>query len=147
MAKIKSVELKSIPETINVGDNVNDITVLTTIEFHPLDIKLEMEYCLHIFVYDILGEVDAPMILPNWDESKVVSISLDRKDIFLGEETCILTAEQKETTITTPMALTLGKLDNGSSYHTRKLEVFATVAPAIGRASKWSAPFKTQIIH
>ena len=43
------------------------------------------------------------------------------------------------------MALHLGKLAYGTTYFTRKLEVFATVAPAVGRASKWSKPFKTKI--
>ena len=67
MAKILSVDLLKIPKFIHVGDDVNDLTVVTKIRFHPLDIKLEMEYCLHVFIYDIHGEVDAPLVIPNWD--------------------------------------------------------------------------------
>ena len=147
MAKILLVDLQSVPEVINVSDNANDITVETTIQFHTLDIAQGMEYCLHIFVYDINGEVDVPMVLPNWDESTVISLSLDRKDDFLGKSTVMLKAEQPKVTIKTPMALHLGKLEKGKTYFTRKLEVFATVAPVVGRASKWSKQFETQIAH
>lgn len=147
MAKILLVDLQSVPEVINVSDNANDLTVETTIQFHALDIEQKMEYCLHLFVYDIHGEVDPPLILPNWDESSIVSISSndDRKDDFLGQATVILKADKPEVTIKTPMALHLGKLNYGSTYFTRKLEVFATVAPVVGRASKWSKAFQTQI--
>ena len=80
MAKILSVKLLSIPEVIIVNDNHNDFTVVVEVEFHNLDIQLKMEYCLHLFLYDIHGVVDAPLVLPNWDESKVLSISSDRQD-------------------------------------------------------------------
>jgi hypothetical protein len=147
MAKILSVELLSIPDVINVSDNVNDITVVTTIHFHEQDIKQNMEYCLHLFVYDIHGNVDLPLVLPNWDESSIVSITSDRKDDFLGQAQVLITASKKETIIKTPMALHLGKLNKEKTYFTRKLEVFATAAPIIGRVSKWSLPFEAQIEH
>ena len=83
MAKIISVELQKIPKYINVGDDVNDITVCTKIQFHEFDIKFEMPYCLHVFVYDIHGDVDAPVMLPNWDESILMPVTTDRKDDFL----------------------------------------------------------------
>jgi len=141
MAKILAVNLHSIPEVIHVGDNVSDITVETKIEFHDMDIQLNMDYCLHIFVYDIHGDIDAPVILPNWDESSIIGISMDRKDDFLGQAIIKLKAKDKETHIKTPIALKLGSLEKGTSYYSRKLEVFATVAPIVGRASKWSEPF------
>ena len=147
MAKIQSVSLQSIPEIINVSDNENDITVVTEIEFHKLDIKLEMEYCLHLFVYDIHGDVDAPLVIPNWDESRVLPIVTDRKDILLGEVMEHFSATNNVLTINTKMALKLGKLDSNKNYFSRKFEVFATITPAIGRASKWSQPFTSQIEH
>ena len=147
MAKIISVELLKIPKTINVGDDVNDITVITKVQFHPLDIKLEMPYCLHLFVYDIHGDVDVPLVLPNWDESKVIAVCLDRKDDFLGQETVMLSAIEEETTIETPMALHLGRFNRQMSYISRKIEVFATIAPVVGRASKYSEPFNTNITY
>ena len=69
MAKISSVELINVPETIIVGDNINDITVKTTVEFHDIDLKLEMEYILYLYVYDIHGKIDIPVLVSNWDES------------------------------------------------------------------------------
>lgn len=145
MAKILSVSLESVPDVIVVNDNDNDFTVITEVEFHELDIQLKMEYCLHLFVYDVHGEVDAPLVLPNWDESKVLSISLDRKDDYLGFATYTIIASQKTETISIPMRLKLGKLSNLSSHFTKKLEVFATIAPAIGRASKWSKPYSANL--
>ena len=64
MAKILSVKLLSIPEVIIVNDNENDFTVVVEVEFHNLDIQLQMEYCLHLFLYDVRGLVDAPLVLP-----------------------------------------------------------------------------------
>jgi hypothetical protein len=145
MAKIVSVSLKSVPEVIVVNDNDNDFTVITEVEFHDLDIHLKMEYCLHLFVYDVHGEVDAPLVLPNWDESKVISISLDRKDDYLGFASQKISATKKMQVITIPMRLKLGKMSHHSSHFSKKLEVFATIAPAIGRASKWSNPFESRI--
>lgn len=147
MAKILNVELLSIPHVINVGDDVNDITVATKVQFHQLDIKLEMPYCLHLFVYDIHGDVDPPLVLPNWDESQVVSVCLDRKDDFLGQEVSILTALEEEMTIETPMSLHLGRFNREMSYTSRKIKVFATIAPIVGRASKYSEPFAARISY
>lgn len=145
MAKIASVSLLSIPKTIVINDNDNDFSVVVEVEFHDLDIQLNMEYCLHLFVYDIHGDVDVPMVLPNWDESKVLSISLDRKDDYLGSATKKVLALEKQETLTIPMRLKLGKFTDLSSHYSKKLEVFATIAPAIGRASKWSLPFESKI--
>ncbi|TLP80135.1 hypothetical protein [Maribacter sp. ACAM166] len=147
MAKILSVELQKIPKYINVGDDINDLTVLTTIQFHELDLKLEMPYCLHVFVYDIHGALDAPLVIPNWDESVVVSIALGRKDDLLGQEATMIKATEAKMTIETPMALTLGRFNKEMSPISRKLEVFATMAPIVGRASKYSEPFTSQITY
>jgi hypothetical protein len=147
MAKIIAVELQKIPKYINVGDDVNDIIVLTKILFHDFDIKLEMPYCLHVFVYDIHGDVDAPLMLPNWDESILMPVTTDRKDDFLGKEVVMLTATNSEVSIETPMALKLGQFNREMSFTTRKLEVFATIAPVISRASKYSEPFTTTLSY
>ena len=147
MAKILSVEVKSAPTVINVGDNISDIHVAVNVEFHQLDIKHEMEYCLHLFVYDIHGQVDPPMVLPNWDESKVITISLDRKDEFLGSKSQRVIADKKLVTMEAAIPLKLGRIAKGGSYFAKKLEVFATIAPAIGRASKWSDPFEAKLVH
>jgi len=58
-----------------------------------LDNKLEMEYCLHIFVYNNHGELDAPLVIPNWGESDVLTIALDRKDDFLGRAVTVFSAK------------------------------------------------------
>ena len=145
MSKIISASILSIPEVIVVNDHINDLTVVVEIEFHDLDLSLKMEYYLHVFVYDIHGEVDAPLILPNWDESKLLPISLDRKDEYLGFSSKNIIAINKKETIKLPMQLKLGKMTKLSSNFSKKLEVFATMTPAIGRASKWSEPFESRI--
>lgn len=147
MAKINSVSLAYFPKEIYVGDDQSDITVVTEIEFHRLDIKLEMEYLLHLFVYDIHGTVDTPVIIGNWDESKVITVTDRWKDDFLGTTNVPVKAVNDVViTIETPMVLHLGKLIATSSHHSKKLEIFATIIPAIGRASKWSKPFEADII-
>ena len=146
MAKILSVKLVSIPEVIIVNDSNNDFTIDTEIEFHDLDLQLKMEYCLHLFVYEVHGQLDAPLIVSNWDESRVVSISQDRKDEYLGRETKKIVATLKKQTYEIPMSLNLGKLTNRSSHFSKKIEVFATMTPAVGRASKWSLPFESEIV-
>lgn len=149
MAKIISVELLEVPEEINVGDNDTDITVVTTIDFHALDIKGNIEYCLHLFVYDVHGKIDPPLIMSNWDESYVVSIETfsDRVDDYLGKASVIFKAEKKQVIIKTPLVLKLGSITKDSTYFTRKLEVFATATPAVGRISKWSKPYKMNVTY
>lgn len=147
MAKITSVTLESLPETINVGDDVSDINVLTTIEFHSFDLKFNMEYALHLYVYDMQGMGDTPIIIPNWDEADVHTFAKDNKyDDFLGSAHILITATEKTLTITSSMLLRLGNISGSMSYHSRSLRVFATIAPAMGRASKWSEPFDADLM-
>ncbi|MBZ0326778.1 MAG: hypothetical protein K8F54_04180 [Altibacter sp.] len=148
MAKIISVELMSVPDVIHVGDELSEIKVTTKIQFHKMDIQLGMEYCLNLFVYDVHGKTDTPIIIPNWDESKLIPISSDRRDDFMGREVVKLVAGVPEIVLETPIALKLGKLSKkNGSYFSRKLEVFATIAPAVGRASKWSGPFEATLVY
>jgi len=148
MAKIIAIQLESIPETINVGDDITDIIINTQIEFHKLDISIQMEYMLYLFVYDVHGNIDVPVIIGNWDESEVMGVSQfqDRKDHLLGQAMLKLKAKKIHVKNQTPIALELGKLKAGASYSSRKLEVFATLIPANGRASKWSEPFEVDLI-
>lgn len=146
MAKINSVFLESIPKIIHVGDNISDIIINTQIEFHSLDLKLEMEYLLYLFVYDVHGKVDIPVIIGNWDESDVFGVTFDRKDHLLGKKMLNITANKATIQLQTSIALKLGKQKKGASNSSRELEVFATLIPAIGRASKWSEPFETNLV-
>lgn len=146
MAKIKTVKLDAVPEYINVGDKVTDIIIQSTIEFHKLDIKLEMEYKLVLFVYDVNGDSDIPVIIGNWDDTRIYGVLQDRKDQFLGKVLVDVKAENESLNLKTPLGLKLGKLTEKNSYISRNLEVFATLIPAIGRASKWSEPFETEIV-
>ena len=106
-----------------------------------------MTYCLHVFVYDIHGDVDAPLILPNWNESIVIPISLDRKDEFLGKKIILFTATQAVMDIVTPMTLKLGKINKDRSPISSKLKVLATMAPVLARESKYSASFSSFISY
>lgn len=149
MAKLISVELLEVPDEITVGDNDIDITVITTIDFHKIDVACNMEYCLHLFVYDVRGKKDPPLMMANWDESYMVSLetAYDKVDDFLGKTSVIVKAEGKEKIIKTPMSLKLGSFNKNNTYITRKLSVFATAEPAIGRVSKWSKPYKTEVLY
>ena len=151
MAKIKQVVLDRIPEYIEVDkDKVNTIIVHTTVEFHPLDSAGNMEYMLHLFVYDIHGMNDVPVLISNWDDTTVLRVAKnDRKDDFLCKESVLLRSSeinQKITTIKTPMDIKLGKLEENTSVYSRKFEVFATLIPAIDRVSKFSESFESQLV-
>jgi hypothetical protein len=147
MAKIKSVGLQSIPEVIFVNDKDNVFTVNVEIEYHELDISLQMEYILHAFVYDIHGDVDAPLVLPNWDESQVLPISTSHgHDEYMGKSSVKIIASRKEDCLEIPMQLKLGKLSERSSRTSKRLKVFATLTPSVGIACKWSDPFKSKIV-
>jgi hypothetical protein len=146
MAKIESVSLQHTPETINVGDNISEVTIITQIEFHPLDVSLKMEYLLYLLVYDIHGKPDVPIIIGNWDETVFSGMRLDGVDDLLGKKIIPITATIISCNIETPIALKLGDLYSSQSYHKRKLEVFASLIPAVGRSSKWSEPFEINIV-
>ncbi|GAA4271994.1 hypothetical protein U6A24_10830 [Aquimarina gracilis] len=151
MAKIKQVTLDRIPEYIEVDDQkTNNIIVNTVIEFHPLDLNSNMEYMLHLFVYDIHGVNDVPVLISNWDDTKVLRVVRnERKDDFLCKANVILRSnevQKKNVTIKTPMTIKLGKLQDNTSVYSRKFEVFATLIPAVDRVSKWSEPFESQLV-
>ena len=146
MAKIKTVSANMLSDIINAGDDLNDITVRVELEFHPADISLKMEYMLYFFVYDVHGSLDVPVIIANWDETDVHGISQKLKDDFLGKETQLVIADQEKKIVEKPMSLKLGSLTNHSSNIKRKIEVFATLIPSVGRASKWSEPFEARLV-
>ncbi|MBQ0733353.1 hypothetical protein [Aquimarina celericrescens] len=151
MAKIKEVTLDKIPEYIEVSDHKkNMIIVNTQIEFHPLDVSSNMEYMLHVFVYDVHGVNDIPVLFANWDDTKIQRVvSNERKDDFLCRESVLIRADEvkkENVTFKTPMNLKLGNLQDNTSVYSRKFEVFATLIPAINLVSKWSEPFESQLV-
>ncbi|WP_378175460.1 hypothetical protein [Aquimarina sp. SS2-1] len=151
MAKIKQVTLDRIPEYVVVDNaKTNSIIVNTDIEFHPIDISGNMEYLLHIFVYDIHGVQDVPVLIANWDDTKVSRVVRDgREDDFLCKANRLIRCNEvneKEVTIKIPMTVHLGKLQGNSSVYTRQFKVFATLIPAVYRASKWSETFESQLV-
>lgn len=147
MAQINSVEVKNVPEYINVGDNVSDITVEVKITFHSIDIRLEMEYILDVIIFDIHGPLDIPVILSNWKDTKVLPVTQERKDKYLGFAKREITADVQTKIIELRVALRLGKLGDTDSNTLRCLDAFATLTPAVGRSSKWSAKFEAVLLH
>ena len=147
MAKIESVSIINKPDIINVSDDISDLTIRVSIKFHPIDIVNKMEYLLYIFVYDVHGKIDVPVIIGNWDDTDIYGVSQGGKDDFLGKAIIPINSSSPEIKVEKSMALKLGNLTRYSSYHTKKIEVFATLIPAIGRASKWSEPFECQIVY
>lgn len=147
MAQINSVEIKNVPEYIEVGDNDTPISVEVKITFHKIDIKLEMAYILDVIIYDIHGPLDVPVVLANWKDTKVIPISQGRKDKYLGFAKVELEANKEVETLDIPISLKLGKLAENDSHILRRLDVFATLTPAVGRCSKWSAQFESFLLH
>ncbi len=151
MAKIKQVVLDRIPEYVEVNNQkTNNIIVNTDIEFHPLDVIGNMEYILHLFVFDIHGANDIPVLLSNWDDTKMLRVERnERRDDFLCKESILLRSDEvqkRNVTIKTPMAIKLGELQDNTSVYARKFKVFATIIPAVDRSSKWSESFESQLV-
>ncbi|GGW27474.1 hypothetical protein [Arenibacter certesii] len=147
MAQINSVEIKNVPEYIDVGDNESDIDVEVKITFHKIDIKLEMAYILDVIIYDIHGPLDVPVVMANWKDTKVIPITQGRKDKYMGFAKLELTVSKEIEILILPVTLKLGKLTENDSHILRRLDVFATLTPAVGRCSKWSAEFESYLLH
>ncbi|MEZ4793315.1 MAG: hypothetical protein R2783_07600 [Gelidibacter sp.] len=146
MAKVIDVNITNVPDVIIIGDNISDLTVVVNIEFHKLDIKLEMEYMLYFFVYDVHGKLDIPVMLTNWNDSMLFPVAMENdSDDFLGLHKINVIAKQEILEIKTNMTLKLGMLDRQKSHYTKKLEAFAVLVPAIGIAAKWSKPYSSKI--
>lgn len=150
MAKLIKVALQSVPEYITVGDEKEPIIVTTEIEFHPLDIEMQMEYILHVFIYDTHGDKDIPVFLANWDNSTMFRVVRNkRKDDFLCKSSVHIKRDQLSKEILklkTPLTPRLGELKENTSVYSRTFEVFATLRPAIDAVSKWSAPFESKLV-
>lgn len=149
MAKIKSIQLKSIPEVINIGDNVNTIEAIVEIDFHHLDVENKMEYMLHLYLFDIRGRMDAPIFIPNWDECMVIPLlrKHDIKDYFLAKKSIDVIAQQEMLGVPVEIALKPEDIQRKAPITSSNLAAFATLVPAISVASKWSKSFEVQVTY
>ncbi|UMB52759.1 hypothetical protein MKD41_10470 [Lutibacter sp. A64] len=146
MAKLTSIKLGKLPDSINVGNALTEVSIEVTIDFHKIDLQLEMEYMLFLFVYDINGKIDIPIIIENWDKTEVYGISDDRHDHLMGTIKLPIKATKSKLVLNTSLELNLGKISKGDSYFSKHIEVFGTLIPAIGRASNWSKPKEVGIV-
>lgn len=147
MAKILTVNASKFPEVIEVGINSTIIPIHTEIQFHPMDLRLNMEYMLYLYAYDIRGKIDIPVFLNNWDESSISYIPQETEDDLLGKICEHITAKTKIQSINSELKLKLGILHKNKHYDRRHLKIFAELIPAVGVASKWSEAFEAGVVH
>lgn len=147
MAKILKITPSMFPEIIEVGMDASIIPVKVEIEFHPIDLRLEMEYQLHLYAYDIRGKRDIPIISNNWDESIISSIPQETADDVLGSTCKQVAAQTKIQIIKAELKLKLGVLNKNKHYESRHLKIYAELVPAVGVASKWSEAFEAGVAH
>lgn len=147
MAKILTVKPSKIPEVIEVGINTTLIQVDVEIEFHSIDLQLNMEYILYLYGYDVRGEKDIPVLLNNWDESNISCIPQETEDDILGKVSMHVVAKSKIQSVDAELKLKLGVLHRNKHYERRHLRVFAELIPAVGVASKWSKAFEAGVAH
>lgn len=145
MAKIRNVIPVNTPSKVVVGSGSLEIEVHTAIEFHSIDIKLEMEYLLYLYAYDVRGKTDVQILLNNWDESSIASIPQETEDDILGKTSTKIIAKTKDQNVETTIALKMGTIDRSKHYEHRYLRIFAELIPAIGQASKWSETLKIDV--
>jgi len=146
MAKLSSIELGDLPDSINVGNELTEVSIKVLIDFHKIDLQLEMEYMLFLFVYDVNGDIDIPVIIGNWDQTSIYGISDDRHDHLMGTIKLPVNATEKSLNLNTTIKLSLGKISDGDSYYSKKVEVFGSLMPAIGRVSSWSKAKEVNIV-
>ena len=146
MAKLTSIKLGELPDFINVGNDLTEVSIEVTIDFHKIDLQLEMEYMLFLFVYDVNGKIDIPVIIGNWDKTSIYGISDDRHDHLMGTIKLPIKATKSNLVLNTSLELSLGKISDGDSYFSKQIEVFGTLMPAIGRVSNWSKPKEVDIV-
>ena len=147
MAKILKVKASKFPEIIEVGEDSTIIPVHTEIEFHDIDLRLNMDYVLYLYAYDIRGKIDIPILLNNWDDSSISYIPQETEDDVLGKICEHISANKKVQTVNSKLKLKLGILDNNKHYDHRHLKIFAELIPAVGVASKWSEAFEAGVAH
>lgn len=145
MAKILQVKPINTPKKVLVGSEAIEIHIHTEIEFHALDIKLEMEYLLYLYAYDIRGRTDVQVLINNWDESSISAIPQETEDDILGKTSDKIMATKKNQRIDTTIILKMGTIDKRKHYEHRYLRIFAELIPAIGQASKWSSKLKVGV--
>lgn len=146
MAQINNIEITEQFTEIEIGDKVFSLTVEVDIEFHQLDINLNMEYCLHTMIMEIHGQQDIPIILSNWKKSSVLSINEDnRKDVILANQIIDIKAQKKQLSLTIPFKVKLGSYNNHSVYN-KKLEAYAVLIPAISYCSMHSNPKSVDLL-
>lgn len=149
MAKIKATKLEKIPDEVVLGHETQTITVIVELEFHRLDIQFKMQYYVHLFIYDVHGKNELPVIMSNWDDSCMISVSTiaGRSDDYLGKGMAPITAESSYMKIKVPIDIHLGEINPDGAYISRKVEVLATMAPVFARASKWSEPQEVELLR
>ena len=148
MAKILKVEIVTVPETVIADDNETDLEVSIEIEFHKLDIVLGMEYMLYAYLFDVHGSIDVPILLTNWDESKILTVNQEnRNDDILGISKLKIHSKNDKKKFVLPMSIRLGKFKTHGYHLSRRLQVFASIIPAIDKCSKRSKSFETNIIY
>ncbi len=147
MAKILAVNPSKFPEIIEVGIDSTRISVHIKIEFHAIDLRLNMDYMLYLYAYDIRGKKDIPVLLNNWDESNISAIPQETEDDVLGKVSVPISAKTEIQTIDSELNLKLGVLHKNKHYERRHLRIFAELIPAVGVASKWSEAFEAGVAH
>lgn len=147
MAKIKTVEFVNTPSTIVVGDDITDIQVMVKVEFHQLDIRLEMEYVLYVFIYDICGAFDTQFLIPNWDETKINPLVSELKDDFFGKSFKKVLAKESLQEISFKMDFQLGQLKAIKSPYSKKLNAYAVLIPCIGVNVKQSNIHNLDLVY
>ena len=132
MAKITSIKLSSPELNKLVNTDLKRIHLLTCLEFHPLDIQMEMEYQLHLFLFDSDAPLSKLKFLMNWDEADFFETSFSKAGIIEHVRVKVSACHAKTSL---ERIVTLSKKDG---LPLNGIRVFGTLVPVISRATTWS---------
>ncbi|MEX0291249.1 MAG: hypothetical protein AB3N14_19255 [Flavobacteriaceae bacterium] len=132
MAKIASIKLSSLELKKVANTDLSRVQIRTCLEFHPLDLRLGMEYQLHLFLFDTSTPLGELKLLINWDEVDFFETSFSKAGIL---DHIRLKVSANNAKMTIESSATVSKLENLAQGGIR---VFGTLVPVISRATSWS---------
>ena len=132
MAKIEDIKLISAVTGLSVKSLPVKISVCTFLSFHPLDLKGQMEYQLHLFIVHACTDLSTLKINYNWDEAEEYPNDGGRNDILIHLKVAVIASEIEAATKTIWTTVDLEKLPICG------IKVLGKLVPAISVATKWS---------
>ncbi len=109
-----------------------DIIITARLKFHPLDIKFEMAYQLHLIIVNAWADINPKMFLDNWDEAVLYQNDIEQNDTLYQISTLVNAAEAE---VDISKVATIANLDKKSNMGVKAM---GKLVPVFSPATKFS---------